>query len=63
MIEHGVGTGAGAAAKSAASHATAVLQYIVANDIDDTNLTIAYKYSTPDLSGAANNIFANILIL
>jgi len=22
-----------------------------------------YKYSTPDLSGAANNIFANILIL
>jgi len=33
------------------------------DDIDDTNLTIAYKYSTPDLSGAANNIFANILIL
>ncbi len=32
-------------------------------DVDDTNLTIAYKYSTPDLSGAANNIFANILIL
>ena len=46
-----------------ATPTSAVLQYIVANDIDDTNLTIAYKYSTPDLSGAANNIFANILIL
>lgn len=46
-----------------ATPTSAVLQYIVANDIDDTDLTIAYKYSTPDLSGAANNIFANILIL